>query len=68
MIIQVVLTQEEENALALLLGVAIGTAVKDFGPEMTNTMIRLTNKLMANNPDYIPYKENQFPPKMVSAQ
>ena len=64
MIIQADLTEEEEEALCFLLGLATGQAVR-LDQKLTINAVRITNKLLANSPNFVPYDEKSFDPSIM---
>lgn len=53
--IDIELTQNECDALCYMSGMAMAAAHKEQ-PYLFNAFLRLTNRLMANHPEYVPYK------------
>jgi hypothetical protein len=56
------LTDEEEGALALMMGAATAILIMQHRdkPEMARTCVRIMNKLYSLTPNYMPYDENSF--------
>lgn len=55
--INTTLTQEEHDMLCQMLGLATGVIARDFHRDLFPICLRVTNKLLAASPDFIPYDE-----------
>jgi hypothetical protein len=54
--IDIELTQDECDALCYMSGMAMGAAHNQGNTFLFNAFTRLTNRLMANHPEYVPYR------------
>ena len=64
--IDTTLTDEEQSLLCLMLGYGTGMVVSEMDPQLGKTCVRIVNKLMLLNPDFLPYDENRFDPSKPS--
>jgi hypothetical protein len=53
---ELTLTDDEQDVLLIALGYATGAAMKDNDRKLGYAILRLTNKLNENNPNYVPYQ------------
>jgi hypothetical protein len=60
--IDIDLTEDEHDLLTFVLGVGTAFAAAHFGEEIAKAVVKLTNKIYANNPNYTPYDPESFDP------
>jgi hypothetical protein len=61
--IEAELTPEESKALLFVMGYATGVIITNLGDEeLAKACVRISNKLFANYPNYVPYEENSVLP------
>jgi hypothetical protein len=53
--IHITLTEEENEQFLMMLGMAIGAALRNDNKKLGYAFVRLTNKIYAGNPNFKPY-------------
>jgi hypothetical protein len=56
------LTREQYEGLIMLLGMAVATTIREGWTELTNTALRIANKINSGNPNWSPYWTPPEPP------
>lgn len=60
--IEAQLTDRERDLLCLMMGAATGFMLEHFGNDVGPECVILINKLMAHDPEYMPYDAHHFDP------
>jgi hypothetical protein len=61
MILSVELSNEEHDILVAMCGFATGVAIKERNLPLARRMLLLTNKILADDPLYMPYDADALP-------